>query len=183
MTLAGSASRRVGLVIAIVVIVVGAIAPAARAHGGEVVYSGEVGQFYVEITDRVVETGEGLLYTMIVRDPATELPVDGANVQVTATAGDRQVGPKQATYFGNQYQVLIPDPGVASWQVEVLIEADVGIERFQHEIAGVGGGGDWTRWVPVLLASVGALVIIARLLTRRRRRGADAPTANAATPH
>lgn len=181
MTLAGSASGRVGMVISIVIVVLSAIAPAAWAHGGEVVYSGEVGRFYVEITDRVVETGEGLLYTMIVRDPATGLPVDGANVQVTATAGDRQVGPKQATYFGNQYQVLIPDPGVDSWQVDVLIEADVGIERFQHEIAGVGAGGGWTLWAPILLAGVGTLVI-ARLLTRRRRRGAGAPTANATTP-
>lgn len=138
---------------------------------------------YVQITDRVVETGEGLLYTMIVRDPATGLPVDGANVQISATSRDRQVGPKQATYFGNQYQVLIPDPGVASWQVDVLIEADVGIERFQHEIAGVGAGGDWTLWAPFLLASVGALMIIARLWIRRRRGEADAPTANATTPH
>lgn len=153
----------VGLLLAAVFVV------PARAHGGEIVYSGPVGPYYVEVTDRVLETGEGLLYTLIVRNSATELPVDGADVSVTARFDENTVGPRSANYFANQYQVLIPDDGADTVEVSVTIDAPPGTTSFRHEIAGSGAGGITTLLPSLLLAAAGTLAIGLHLRRRRAR--------------
>lgn len=157
-------------------LMVGVLAVPARAHGGELVYSGRVGPYYLEITDRVLETGEGLLYTLILRNGATGLPVDGADVSVTAQVGDRSVGPRRAQYFGNQYQVLIRDDGADTVEVSVTIEAPPGTTSFRHEIAGSGAG---RSWLPALVLAAGGMVVIGSELRRRhvhrRETGSRSP--------
>ena len=150
------------------VLIVAVLALPARGHGGELVYSGRVGPYYLEVTDRVLETGEGLLYTLTLRNGLTGLPVDGADVSITARFGDRTFGPRRAQYFGNQYQLLIADDGANTVEVSVTIDAPPGTASFQHEIAGSGAG---SNWLPgLVLAGVGILVIGLELRRRVRKR-------------
>lgn len=149
------------------------LAAPAGAHGGKLVYSGEVGPYYVEVSDRVLETGDGLLYSMVVRNRETELPVDGAEVTVTARSDNRTVGPRSATYFGNQYQVLIEDGGADAVEVSATIDARAGTTAFQHEIAGSGSGGAPVL-ASLLLAAGGVLALGVPFLRRRVRQSKDA---------
>lgn len=146
----------------------------ARAHGGEVVYTGPVGPYHVIVTDRVLAAEQQLLYTLTVRDLATELPVDGADVSITARFADRTFGPRPAQYFGNQYQVLIPDEGAETIEVSLMIDGPAGTAAFQHEIAGSGGGGSGnSRLASLLLVLAGASAIAFDLYRRRRGRTSE----------
>lgn len=154
-------------------LLVALLAVPARAHGGEVVYSGPVGPYDVIVTDSILDTGEGLVYTLTVRDRSTELPVDGADVLISARFDGDTFGPRSAQYFANQYQVLIPDDRADTVEVTATINGPSGTATLRHEVAGSGGGGN-SRLVSVLLVGVGALAI-ALDLQRRRGRASDGP--------
>lgn len=157
------------------VLMVGVLAIPARAHGGELVYSGQVGPYYVEVTDRVLETGEGLLYTLTIRNSATGLPVDGADVSITAQFDDRAVALRRPQYFGNQYQVVIPDDGADIVEVTATIDAPPGTASFRHEIAGSGVGSNWL--LGIALAAAGLLAVGFELRRRRvRHRSTGSPS-------
>lgn len=129
------------------------------------------------MADGVVPTqrgGEGLLYTVTLREASPGLPLDGADVSVVALAGSTTVGPRAATYAGNQYQVFIPDPGVRSWDVRTTIRSDSGATAFQHRIAGAAPSQTANR-VALALGGVGGVVLLAVWIIRRRRRVSDTP--------
>jgi hypothetical protein len=160
----------------LVPVILGTSSRPALAHGGEVVYTGTFEGLYVEVTDRVVPTqqgGEGLLYTVMLREVSTGLPVDGADVSVVASAGSTTVGPRRATYFGNQYQVLIPDPGISMWDVRTTVRSDSGAIAFEHQIAGSAPNRTANR-VALALGGIGGVALVA-VWIRRRPRASDTP--------
>lgn len=168
--------RRLVLPVVAALALLGSLAGPVRAHGGEVVFTGRIDGFDIEVTDRVVPTqrgGEGILYTVTVRDVSSGLPVDAADVSVTAMAGSETVVPRTATYFGNQYQVLIPDPGVSSWDVRTTIRSDSGATAFEHQIAGAAPSHLATRAGLALGVSGGAVLLAVSI--RRRRRASTSP--------
>ncbi len=143
---------------------------AAGAHGGEVVYAARVDGFDVEATDRVLEDRDGLIYALAVHDAAMGLPVEDADVRVTAWADGQMVGdPRAARYFSGRYQALIPDDGVGSVELEVSIVADGETTSFSHAVAGSGAGSS-RRWLPVVLGVGGVALLVVRLVWRRRHR-------------
>lgn len=173
--------RRLVIVVVTAVAVLSSLTGPVRAHGGEVVFSGTIDGFYIEVTDRVVPTqrgGEGLLYSVTLRNASTGLPVDGADVSVVASAGSTTVGPRAATYFGNQYQALIPDPGITNWDVRTTIRSDRGATSFEHQVAGAAPS-QLANKAALALGIVGGAVLLA-VWIRRRRRVPDStlPTAN-----
>lgn len=129
--------------------------------------------FQVEVTDRALETGEGLLYTIDLREVRSGLPVDGASVFVTATADSTRVGPLSAIHFGDQYQVLIPDPGVPRWDVRTTIQSDRGATAFEHQIVGTAPRRSADRVALILVIGGGAVLLVGWM--RRRRRVSDPP--------
>lgn len=144
----------------------------ALAHGGDVTYTGQVGPFYVEARDWVLESGEGVLYTLMIREGNGGLPVDGADVSVTATFDGQRFGPRTATNFANQYQLAIPDDRAATIQVHVAIAADSRRATFSQQIAGSGDTGPaW--WLPALrwgLAVLGPVVFAVAAFRRKAAR-------------
>lgn len=171
-----TATARLVALALLVPLILGTHTVPALAHGGDIVFTGTIDGFYVEVTDRVVPTqqgGEGLLYTLTLRDASTGLPVDGADVSVVASADSTTVGPRAATYFGNQYQVLIPDPGVSSWNVRTTIRSDSSATAFEHRITGAAPSQAANRFA-LALGGVGGVVLLA-VWIRRRRRVSDTP--------
>ncbi len=177
MTPARTATRTVAAAsVALLLLALGA-AP-AFAHGGRIVYQATVGGYQIEAHDRVITRtdGQAILYGFFLRDATRQLPVDGAEVTVTATSGPHTVGPTQATSFGNQYQVVIPDPGVSRWQLHIVIDGPAGQVSVDHPIDGAAvgasgaGGHDWHRTVVWVLALLGSVALVGGEIFRVRRR-------------
>ena len=185
MTCARTATRTAAAtLVALVLIALGA-AP-AFAHGGRIVYQGTVGGYQIEAHDRVITRTDGpaILYGFFLRDATRQLPVDGAQVTVTATSGPHTVGPTQATSFGTQYQVVIPDPGVTRWRLHIVIDGPAGQVTVDHAVDGAavgtpGAGGrsvrDLVVWALAILGLVGIGTVETVRIRRRRRATTDTP--------
>ena len=105
----------------------------------------EIDGYYVEASDEVIPA-TGLMYTLLLRDLDRGLPVDDAEVEITARAGERVVGPTSTVRFANAYSVLIPDDGQDEWTADVRIaRPSRGVTTFSHTIVGISGD-DGTVW-------------------------------------
>ena len=172
---------------AIVVLVV--TATAAGAHDGEPEYIDEIDGYYVEASDEVIPA-TGLMYTLLLRDLDRGLPVDDAEVEITARAGERVVGPTSTVRFANAYSVLIPDDGQDEWTVDVRIDRPSrGVTTFSHTIVGISGD-DGTVWwaTPPALAVAWMLPVVLYFAyyqreKRRRARPAPDPPESGRAPH
>lgn len=97
---------------------VGGTAPAV-AHG-DPKFSGDVGPFAVQTFDEAI-SGTDLLYTVVVNDPSTGLPIRGATMEVSAASATREVGPLVGNELGGACQVLLPASGDEAWLPTVRV--------------------------------------------------------------
>lgn len=113
-------------------------APLSFAHGGEEVFSGEVGPYYI-VANKSVEASQGephLEYTVFLRDAEDRRPVsaDRASLQVSAETPGESLGPIDAEEFSNQYYIFEPIGQGGTWTMEVGIEGELGEASFSHEL-------------------------------------------------
>ncbi|MFB6286324.1 MAG: hypothetical protein ABEK03_07085 [Candidatus Bipolaricaulia bacterium] len=125
----------VTLIIGLLVIVA---APLSLAHGGEEVFSDEVGPYYV-VANKSVEQSQGkphLEYTVFLRDKEERRPVsaDRASLQVSAETPGGSVGPIVAEEFSNQYYIFEPIDEGGTWTIDVNIQGELGEASFSHEL-------------------------------------------------
>lgn len=123
------------LVVGLLVIVA---APLSLAHGGEEVFSDEVGPYYV-VANKSVEESQGephLEYTVFLRDTEERRPVsaDRASLQVSAETPGGSVGPIDAEEFSNQYYIYEPIDQGGTWAMDVDIQGELGEANFSHEL-------------------------------------------------
>ncbi len=117
---------------------VAVIAPLALAHGGEEVFSGEVGPYFV-VANKSNEESQGqphLEYTVFLRDAEQRRPVsaDRASVQISAQTPAGTIGPIEAEEFSNQYYVFEPIEQGGTWTMSVTIQGELGEANFSHEL-------------------------------------------------
>ncbi len=143
--------------------------PRVGAHDGQPEYIDEIDGYYVEVSDDVIPAS-GLMYTLLLRDLDPALPVDDAEVEIRARAGDVTFGPAATVRFANAYSVLIPDSGEEEWTVDVLVERPGrSATAFSHPLVGIGGaeGRSWWASLPALVA-VWTLPVVLYLIYYRR---------------
>ena len=126
------------LTIGLLSIVLVVVAPLALAHGGEEVFSGEVGPYFV-VANKSIEESQGrphLEYTVFLRDTEQRRPVsaDRASIQVSAETSGGAIGPIGAEEFSNQYYVYEPIEQGGTWTMNVTIQGELGEASFSHEI-------------------------------------------------
>jgi len=122
----------------VVSLLVTVAAPLSLAHGGEEVFSEEVGPYYV-VANKSVETSQGephLEYTVFLRDTEDRRPVsaDRASLQVSAETPGGSVGPIDAEEFSNQYYIFEPIDQGGTWAMDVDIQGELGEASFSHGI-------------------------------------------------
>lgn len=130
------------------------ITTAATAHDGETEFIAEIDGYYVEVTDNIVPEA-GLFYTLFLRRLDRGLPVDDANVEITAHTDTTTLGPTPTARLANAYSVLIPDNGVAEWTIDVRIEHTAyGVTAFSHPLRGVAADDEpWWTSTPILVVA------------------------------
>lgn len=140
----------------------------AGAHG-DPEFSGDVGPFAVETFDEGVSEAD-VLYTVVVNDPTTRLPVRGATVEVSAISATSSIGPLVGNELGGAHQVLLRDAGDEAWQVTVRIALADETFAFSHELAPRITGDRPSRTNAVILfAAVIAIVATVALASAARR--------------
>ena len=112
--------------------------PLALAHGGEQVFSGEVGPYFV-VANKSIEESQGqphLEYTVFLRDTEQRRPVsaDRASLQISAETPGEAIGPIDAEEFSNQYYVYEPIEQGGTWTMNVKIRGELGEASFSHEL-------------------------------------------------
>lgn len=114
------------------------VAPLALAHGGEQVFSDEVGPYFV-VANKSVEKSQGqshLEYTIFLRDTEQRRPVSAnrASVQASAETPGGSIGPIDAEEFSNQYYVYQPIEQGGTWTMNVTIQGELGEANFSHDL-------------------------------------------------
>ncbi len=175
MTLACLRRWLVGALVVVVGVGLWGTVPAA-AHG-DPEFSGDVGPFAVETFDEQISETD-LLYTVIVNDPTTGLPIRGATVEVSANTAARRIGPLVGNELGGAYQVLLPDPVDEAWHITVRIALADDTVTFSHEL-GVGATEGRRAWRNALIATPAVVAVFAALglawAARRKARAAWPP--------
>jgi len=135
--------------------------PRAEAHDGKPEYIDEIDGYYVEVSDDVIPA-TGLMYTLLLRDLDPALPVDDADVEITARAGDSVFGPASTVRFANAYSLLIPDDGEEEWTIDVRVERPGRrVTSFSHSMVGIGGTEGRSWWAsPLALAAAWTLPVV-----------------------
>ncbi|GJM36698.1 MAG: hypothetical protein R8F63_20395 [Acidimicrobiales bacterium] len=165
--------RCLGALALVIGVGLGGALPAA-AHG-DPEFSGDVGPFAVEAFDEEI-AGTDLLYTVVVNDPSTGLPVRGARVEVNAVSETRQVGPLVGNELGGAYQVLLPELGEEAWLITVRIVVAGDAVTFEHELN--SGAQSEPRWRTAVVAAgmvIAGVAVLTFARVVRRKSGIVGP--------
>lgn len=180
-----SARRRAAVGLAIVPVV--ALASPAAAHDGAgATFTGRAGPYEVLAYDGQEDVGRMNGYAVLLREPATSVPVDGATVMVTASPASPGAKSERSTVradgVGNVYRFTLPSTGPAGWDVTVDVTGPSGAGRASFAVHGPPSGtavisSSSGREVPPLWLAVGlglltsSLVVVYPWRPRRVRRG------------
>lgn len=138
-------------------------------------------------------------YTVIVQD-AAGLPVDGADVAVSAQPTDAstdptaRIGPMAAQSVANVYRFTLPDLGSAAWNVEVTVSSGAGPgsaafvlhapNRLSDAVVVLDDAQPRANVSPLpVIAIVGGAVVVVAILALSVGRGAKATATEPTDQH
>jgi len=157
------------------------VTPAA-AHGGPLVFAGEVGPYRVEAY-RFFRSSAGqelMPYRIHLRSRSTGAQIEGAKVMVTVARDQEVIGPRDAVLSGEDYEVELLPIVEDGWMVKVDISGALGPEEITHRLPPPASFAEFASMYGLPMLLLAAIWIVRRRL--RARHAAVRPT-SATTDH
>ncbi len=149
------------------------VAPPARAHGGDLFFTGVSGPYLVR--SFAVWNDGWLDYSIELRNLDTKPAIPGARLRVTAVTPEGIRGPWEALYTGSVYEIVEPAPEEIHWTLQIEIDGALGPAMLSHELNLAPA--TW-MWATATLAGASAVALGAHIyLVRRRARARDVESA------